>query len=234
MKHIAACTAVLLSCVIFSAPTFAFQSLDAGGERVINVLDGQQPFDAVNVYQLQTLERATQLQTLKVSREAKAYTDAGLQSVSNAARVYTDTEVQAAARQSNIYTDTQVQSARNYSDAGDERTLSSANSYTDQRINAVVLDFSNVRAEMNDRFVQQDERISRNGAISAAMMQMAGNSAYAKPGRGRLAVGMGFQDGESALSVGYGRRIGDNVSFSLGGAFSSDERSAGVGFGVDL
>ncbi|HLM52213.1 MAG TPA: YadA-like family protein, partial [Pseudoxanthomonas sp.] len=75
---------------------------------------------------------------------------------------------------------------------------------------------------------------SRNGAMSAAMMQMAANGAYAKPDRGRLAMGAGVQDGEAALSIGYGRRIGDSVSFSLGAAFSDSESAAGVGFGVDL
>jgi len=70
--------------------------------------------------------------------------------------------------------------------------------------------------------------------MSAAMMQMAGNSAYAKPGRGRLSVGAGFQVGQSALSIGYGRRVDDNVSLSVGAAFSGDEGSGGVGFGFDL
>ena len=47
-------------------------------------------------------------------------------------------------------------------------------------------------------------------------------------------MGAGFQGGEQALSVGYGRKLGKRGSFSLGGAFSSGEKSAGVGFGVDL
>jgi hypothetical protein len=47
-------------------------------------------------------------------------------------------------------------------------------------------------------------------------------------------VGAGFQAGESALALGYGRRVGQRGSFSLGGAFSGSEKSAGVGFGVDL
>lgn len=65
------------------------------------------------------------------------------------------------------------------------------------------------------------------------MMQMSGNIAYAQPGRGRLAVGAGWQDGESALSAGYGRRLGTNVTLSIGAALSSSEKSAGVGFGID-
>jgi len=34
--------------------------------------------------------------------------------------------------------------------------------------------------------------------------------------------------------VGYSKPIGDRASFSIGGAFSGDEKSAGVGFGIDL
>jgi hypothetical protein len=36
------------------------------------------------------------------------------------------------------------------------------------------------------------------------------------------------------LSVGYAKQIGERASFSIGGAFSDDEKSAGVGFGFDL
>ena len=44
----------------------------------------------------------------------------------------------------------------------------------------------------------------------------------------------GWMNGESALSVGYSKQIGDRASFSLGGAFTSDDSSAGIGFGIDL
>ena len=43
-----------------------------------------------------------------------------------------------------------------------------------------------------------------------------------------------WTSGENALSVGYSKPIGDRASFSIGGAFSGDEKSAGVGFGIDL
>ena len=66
------------------------------------------------------------------------------------------------------------------------------------------------------------------------MLNMAINAAGSQSPRGRIAMGAGFQGGEQALSVGYGRKLGKRGSFSLGGAFSSGEKSAGVGFGVDL
>ncbi|MFH7391200.1 YadA-like family protein, partial [Pseudomonas syringae group genomosp. 7] len=80
----------------------------------------------------------------------------------------------------------------------------------------------------------QDQRIDRMGAMSSAMLNMAINAAGSQSPRGRIAVGAGFQGGEQALSIGYGKRIGERASFSLGGAFSNGERSAGMGFGVDL
>lgn len=80
----------------------------------------------------------------------------------------------------------------------------------------------------------QGKRIDRNGAMSAAMLNMAINASGGSSERGRLAVGAGFQGGEEAVSVGYGRRLGRRGSFSLGGAFSGSESSAGVGFGLEL
>lgn len=127
-----------------------------------------------------------------------------------------------------------LQTANTYTDTRSTATLTSANAHTDQRMAALVLDFGGFRTEMNDRFDVQDKRIDKNGAMSAAMMQMAGNSAYAKPGRGRLSMGLGFQESEAAVSIGYGHRIGDNVSLSIGAAFADDESSAGVGLGIDL
>ena len=52
--------------------------------------------------------------------------------------------------------------------------------------------------------------------------------------KGRIAVGVGAQGGQGALSIGYGKRIGDRASFSLGASFASGESSAGAGFGFDL
>lgn len=157
----------------------------------------------------------------------------------------------------NQYTDQQIasgqtvalQAARAHADAGDVATLASANQYTDNTATQTLRsaqaytdaalaafsdDFTRFNDGVNRRFHEQDRRIDRMGAMTSAMTNMAMNAAGGQSARGRIAVGAGFQGGEQALSVGYGRRIGTRGSFSLGGAFGGGEKSAGVGFGMDL
>ena len=129
--------------------------------------------------------------------------------------------------------------ANTHADTTATETLNAAKTYTDQRVAQVALggwedDFTTLRNQVDDRFRVQDRRIDRQGAMSSAMLGMAVNAGGSMSARGRIAVGVGFQNGESALSVGYGKRIGKTGSFSLGGAFSSGEKSVGAGFGIDL
>jgi autotransporter adhesin len=49
--------------------------------------------------------------------------------------------------------------------------------------------------------------------------------------RNRVGVGVGFQGGERALSVGYQRAVSERAAVTIGGAFSGKEKSAGVGVG---
>lgn len=93
---------------------------------------------------------------------------------------------------------------------------------------------------LEDRFVdfdrrlqRQDKRVDRMGAMSSAMTNMAMNAMGGQSDKGRISVGVGFQGGKTGLSVGYGKRMG-RASFSFGGSVSGSERSAGVGFGLDL
>jgi len=119
--------------------------------------------------------------------------------------------------------------------AGDAQTLTEAKAYTDQRfLELVGADFGDLRREIDDRFQRADRRTDRVGAMSSAMVQMTANAANGNGARGRIAVGAGIMGGEQALSVGYGKRLGERASFTLGGAFSGDDSSAGIGFGVDL
>jgi len=118
--------------------------------------------------------------------------------------------------------------------AGDAQTLSSARRYTDSRFQALDDRFTETTRELDRRLGLQDRRIDRQGAMSSAMMNMAINAAGSRSPRGRIAAGAGWQNGEQALSIGYGKQIGERASFSIGGAFSGDDRSAGVGFGIDL
>jgi hypothetical protein len=129
-----------------------------------------------------------------------------------------------------------LEQANTYTDNSSSETLTSANTYTDQRISEItgLAGLDSFRSEVDQRFRQTDRRIDKQGAMSSAMLNMAINASGTQSPRGRVAVGAGFQNGESALSIGYGKRVGKTASFSLGGAFSSSEKSAGIGFGVDL
>ena len=125
-------------------------------------------------------------------------------------------------------------SANGYTDITATQTLTRANAYTDGRLQALDDQFSGLRDELGLRLGKQDERIDRQGAMGSAMMNMAINAANSRSPRGRVAVGAGWQNGESAMSVGYSKSVGERASFSVGGAFSGDDQSAGVGFGIDL
>lgn len=115
--------------------------------------------------------------------------------------------------------------------AGDAQTLVQANSYTDARVSSLSQSFEAFRLDVDDRFHRVDRRIDRAGAITGAMSQAALNTA-GLPGQNRLGVGVGFQGGESALSIGYQRIVRANVSVSLGAGFASGgERTAALGAG---
>jgi trimeric autotransporter adhesin len=86
----------------------------------------------------------------------------------------------------------------------------------------------------NQKFTQMNKRISGMGAMSAASTQMAVNAAGVSPGKGRIAMGVGYQGGQSALSVGYAKAINERARFSIGGAVSGSDANVGVGFGFDL
>ena len=129
---------------------------------------------------------------------------------------------------------TTLASANSYTDTTATQTLSRANAYADAQLQGLNDRFDLLRDDVNARLNAQDKRLDRQGAMGSAMMNMAINAANSRSPRGRVAAGVGWQNGESALSVGYSKAIGERVSMSIGGAFSSDDRSAGVGFGIDL
>ena len=127
-----------------------------------------------------------------------------------------------------------LSAARSHASTTATQTLGAANAYTDSRFAAWDEQLTQMRGEMDWRMAQQDRRIDRQGAMSSASLSMAMNTAGSQSPRGRIAVGVGVQNGEQALSVGYGKRIGKSASLSLGAAFSGNEKSGGVGFGIDL
>ncbi|MBS7545542.1 YadA-like family protein [Ancylobacter oerskovii] len=127
-----------------------------------------------------------------------------------------------------------VAESRSYTDKRSQETLRDAKAYTDSRVDDMWRGVEDIAAQVDRRFHQTDKRINRQSAMTAAMVQMATNAAGSRSERGRIGAGLGWSSGERALSVGYSRAIGERGSFSIGGALSGGESSAGIGFGFDL
>ena len=123
-----------------------------------------------------------------------------------------------------------LSAANSYTDTTATQTLTSANAYTDSRFAAMDDNFEHFRTETERRFLDQDRRIDRQGAMSSAMLNMATSTAGIRT-ENRVGVGVGFQGGEKALSIGYQRALSDRATITIGGAFSGDEKSVGVGAG---
>src|SRR3546814_1039938 len=79
------------------------------------------------------------------------------------------------------------------------------------------------REDVDQRFRDQDRRIDKLAAMSGAYAGMAMNTA-GLAGANRIGVGVGGQNGESALAVGYQRAIGNRASISIGAAFGGGQR----------
>jgi autotransporter adhesin len=118
--------------------------------------------------------------------------------------------------------------------AGDAATLTQSKAYTDARFEEVLAApmaaIDDLRGEMGSRLREQDQRIDKMGAMNAAMLNMATSAAGIRTPN-RMAVGVGWSGSEQALSVGYQRAFSDRMTMTVGGAFSDDESSAGVGVG---
>lgn len=115
-----------------------------------------------------------------------------------------------------------------------EQALGTARQYTDQRVDALAGALDSFKGEVNERFSRQDQRMNQIGAMSAANAQMAINAAGVTPGKGRVAVGVGMQSNQKAMSVGYAKSINPRVRISVGGSFSGSQNSVGAGMGFDL
>ncbi|SFS08364.1 Head domain of trimeric autotransporter adhesin [Dyella sp. OK004] len=109
--------------------------------------------------------------------------------------------------------------------------IQTANNYTDSKFTALSETLDNFKGEVNQRFQQQDVKINRVGAMSAAMSQMS-FSTQGIDSPNRLGVGVGTQGGKSAIAVGYSRSVAPNVSLSFGGSASGSETSGGAGLGI--
>lgn len=109
-------------------------------------------------------------------------------------------------------------------------TLSSANSYTDTKFANIESVFKDYSLQTERRFQEVNKRFDRQGAMSAAMMNMA-TSTSGLQGRNRIGVGAGLQGQEQAVAVGYQRVVNSNTTLTISGALSREESSGGVGVG---
>ena len=114
--------------------------------------------------------------------------------------------------------------------AANTETLKSSKDYTDTRISSLETSFSDFSYQTDRRFKEVDKRFDRQGAMSAAMMNMATSTAGLK-GLNRVGVAAGFQGDEKAVAIGYQRIVSENVSLSVGGAFTDEDGSGGAGVG---
>jgi hypothetical protein len=119
-------------------------------------------------------------------------------------------------------------------DSARAQAVDLARAYADTRMQALEAQWSDFQDDVWQRMGQTEQRIDRQGAMNAAMMQMGMNAGGSRSPRGRVAVGVGMQSGQKAMAVGYAKPVGERASFSLGASFSGNEKSAGVGFGLDL
>jgi hypothetical protein len=165
---------------------------------------------------------------------AQATADTALTAAHDAvgsANTYTDTRETAIRADMSAGDADTLASSKSYTDARSAQTLQSANAYTDQQFAAWNDSFVQYQQQVDHRFAQTDRRIDRLGAMGGAMASAAINTA-GLPGQNRIGLGVGTQNGRSAIAIGYQRLLRPNVSVSLTGAFSGNDRavSAGTGF----
>ena len=229
----------------------------ANGTQVSNVAPAQAGTDAVNLNQLQTTNAAT-LQSANSYTDTQVTANnttlrqeiaTGDATTLQAANTYTDTQVtannttlrqematgNAATLQSaNTYTNTQVTTnnttIRQEISSSNTATLNSAKAYTDNRVSGIESSVKQLRSDVTGMINQQNRLIDQQGAMSAAMLNMA-SSAGAVRTANRVALGIGTQNGEQAISVGYQRSVNDRTAFTLGGAATKDQSSFGIGLG---
>jgi len=185
----------------------------ADGTVVSNVADGVAAGDAVNRGQLDAVAAGT-------LDSANVHADAGDTATLASANAHADAGDAATLASANDYTDTVA-----------VQTLDAANTYTDTVFAQFNNELDTFREDVDQRFREQDRRIDKLAAMSGAYAGMAMNTA-GLAGANRVGVGVGGQNGESALAVGYQRAIGNRASVSIGAAFGGGESSVmgGAGF----
>jgi len=88
-----------------------------------------------------------------------------------------------------------------------------------------------LQSQVNQRFDQLDSRVNRVGAMNAAMTTMVASAAGLQTDN-RMAIGTGLYRGQTALAVGYQRKVGSRATVTIGGSTAGgSEYNVGIGAG---
>jgi len=69
------------------------------------------------------------------------------------------------------------------------------------------------------------------GAMGSAMSNMTASLAGIGM-RNKMGIGVGVQNGRGAVAIGYQHAFSSRANVTIGGAFSGNDRSLGVGAGI--
>jgi trimeric autotransporter adhesin len=129
-----------------------------------------------------------------------------------------------------IVTQDQLDDVKDYADAGNQQTLGSANQYTDRKLADKVSqsDFNEFKGNVDQRFDKVNKKISRVGAMASAMAGMAGSIAAAPANENRISMALGGYGGQTALSLGYAKRVANSGAVLIGGSIASGGESSGT------
>ena len=126
---------------------------------------------------------------------------------------------------------------RNGVDAGNQRVTNVANGRIERgstdavnggQIYDLMEQWDDRWTDIDRRFERTDKRLNGLGAQMGAMTMMA-----ATPGEGGVTVGVGFSGGETALAVGWSRRINDRASIAVGASFGGGNKAV-IGVGLRI
>ena len=126
---------------------------------------------------------------------------------------------------------------RNGVDAGNQRVTNVANGRIERgstdavnggQIYDLMEQWDDRWTDIDRRFERTDKRLNGLGAQMGAMTMMA-----ATPGEGGVTVGVGFSGGETALAVGWSRRLNDRASIAVGASFGGGNKAV-VGVGLRI
>ena len=125
--------------------------------------------------------------------------------------------------------------------AGNERIVANVKEGVQETDAVNVKQLNQVRAQadsmqqsissLQNQVGQLDSRINRVGAMNAAMSTMVASAAGLQTDN-RMAIGTGLYRGQTALAIGYQRKVGSRATVTIGGSTAGgSEYNVGVGAG---